>query len=75
MKTYIIIFNDGASIKINATEVEKINDDDWYESHKVLRFLNGKQVVARVNFDNIIGWFDESSVEEEDGDYISYKYK
>lgn len=66
MKTYRIIFNNGESINIEATEVI------WYESNRNLRFLNGKQIVARVNFDNIVGWFDESSVKEDD-DYISYK--
>lgn len=66
MKTYIIIFSNGVSIKIEATEVV------WCESNRTLRFLNKKEVIARLNFDNIIGWFDESNVKE-DADYISYK--
>lgn len=50
---YNIVLYSGKVINIKATEVE------WCEKQRTLRFINDRQIVARINMDNIAGWIDE----------------
>lgn len=47
---YNIVLTDGKIINIKADEVE------WYEKSQMMKLINGKQVVARINMDNVVGW-------------------
>jgi hypothetical protein len=49
---YSIVLTDGRIINIRATEVE------WREESRMIRLFNGKQIVARINMDNVVGWID-----------------
>lgn len=57
---YSIVLTNGKIINVNATEVE------WYEKERMIRLINKRQVVARFNMDNIVGWIDaDFNVESE----------
>ena len=47
---YSIVLTNGKVINVNATEVE------WCEKSRTIRLIEGKQVVARINMDNVVGW-------------------
>ena len=49
---YSILLTDGKIININATEVE------WCEKSRMIKLINGRQIVARINMDNVVGWID-----------------
>lgn len=49
---YSIVLTDGKIININATEVE------WNEKVRMIKLINDKQMVARINMDNVVGWID-----------------
>lgn len=49
---YSIVLTDGKIINIKATEVE------WYEKSRMIKLINDRQIVARVNMDNVVGWID-----------------
>lgn len=49
---YSIVLTNGKIINIKATEVE------WLESSRMLRLINDREVVARINMDSIVGWID-----------------
>ena len=49
---YSIVLTNGKIIDIKADEVE------WYEKVRMIRLLKNKQVVARINMDNVVGWID-----------------
>lgn len=65
---YSIVLTDGKIINIKATEVE------WCEKSQMIKLINGRRIVARINMDNVVGWVDadykvevdpqESEVEE-----------
>ena len=47
---YSIVLTDGKIINIKATEVE------WCEKVRMIKLINGRQIVARINMDNVVGW-------------------
>lgn len=49
---YSIVLTDGKIINIKADEVE------WCEKARMIKLINGKQIVARINMDNVVGWID-----------------
>ena len=57
---YSIVLTDGKIIDIKATDVE------WNEKTRMIRLLDGRQVIARINMDNVVGWIDaEHKAEKE----------
>ena len=60
---YSIVLTDGKIINVNATEVE------WCEKVRMIKLINDRQIVARINMDNVVGWIDaEYKVEFEPQD-------
>ena len=58
---YSIVLTDGKIINIKATEVE------WCEKVRMIKLINGRQIVARINMDNVVGWIDaDYKAESED---------
>jgi len=58
---YSIVLTDGKIINIKATEVE------WYEKVRMIKLINDRQIVARINMDNVVGWIDaDYKAESED---------
>jgi len=55
---YSIVLTDGKIIDIKATEVE------WCEKVRMIKLFNGRQIVARINMDNVVGWIDADSKTE-----------
>ena len=56
-----IVLKDGKVININATGVE------WCEKSRTIKLINNKDVIARINMDNVIGWIDaEHKAESEE---------
>ena len=49
---YSIVLTDGKIINVNATEVE------WCEKVRMIKLINGRRIVARINMDNVVGWID-----------------
>ena len=49
---YSIVLTDGKIINIKATEVE------WCEKVRMIKLINDRQIVARINMDNVVGWID-----------------
>ena len=49
---YSIVLTDGKIINVKATEVE------WYERERMIKLINNRQIVARINMDNVVGWID-----------------
>lgn len=49
---YSIVLTDGKIINVKATEVE------WYEKERMIKLINNRQIVARINMDNVVGWID-----------------
>ena len=47
---YNIVLTNGKIITIKATEVE------WLEKSRMIRLINDRQIVARMNMDNVVGW-------------------
>lgn len=47
---YSIVLTDGKIINIKATEIE------WYEKERMIRLIKDRQIVARINMDNVVGW-------------------
>lgn len=45
-----IVLTDGKIVNIKASEV------DWNEKNRMIRLFDGRQVVARINMDNVAGW-------------------
>lgn len=59
----LIVLNDGKIINIKATVVE------WCERSRTIRLVNDRQIVARINMDNIVGWID-ADYKEESEEYV-----
>ena len=58
---YNIVLTDGKIINAKATEVE------WDEKSRMIRLINGRKIVARINMDNVVGWIDaDYKAESED---------
>lgn len=58
---YSIVLTNGKIINVNATEVE------WYDKTRTIRLINNRNVIARINMDNIVGWIDaDYKAESED---------
>lgn len=58
---YSIVLTDGKIINIKADEVE------WYEKTRMIKLINNKRIVARINMDNVVGWIDtDYKVESEE---------
>jgi len=58
---YNIVLTNGKIINIKATEVE------WCEKVRMIKLINGRQIVGRINMDNVVGWIDaDYKVESED---------
>ena len=49
---YSVVLTDGKIININANQAE------WYEKDRMIKLINDKQTVARINIDNVVGWID-----------------
>lgn len=49
---YSIVLTDGKIINIKADEVE------WNEKTRMIKLINSRQIVARINMDNVVGWID-----------------
>ena len=49
---YSIVLTDGKIINVKATEVE------WCEKVRMIKLINNRQIVARINMDNVVGWVD-----------------
>ena len=49
---YSIVLTDGKIINVKATEVE------WCEKVRMIKLFDGRQIVARINMDNVVGWID-----------------
>ena len=49
---YSIVLTDGKIINVKATEIE------WNERPRMIKLINGRQIVARINMDNVVGWID-----------------
>lgn len=49
---YSIVLTDGKIITIKATEVE------YCEKSRIIKFINGIRVIARINMDNVVGWIE-----------------
>ena len=49
---YSIVLTDGKIINIKATEVE------WCEKSRMIKLINDRRIVARINMDNVVGWID-----------------
>ena len=47
---YSIVLTDGKILNINADEVE------WCEKARMIKLINRRQIVARINMDNVVGW-------------------
>jgi len=62
---YSIVLTDGKIINIKADEVE------WCEKARMIKLINGRRIVARINMDNVVGWIDadyKAESEESDAD-------
>lgn len=57
---YSIVLTDGKIINIKATEVE------WCEKVRMIKLINDRQIVARVNMDNVVGWINADYTESEE---------
>lgn len=58
---YSIVLTDGKIINIKATEVE------WCEKVRMIKLINDRQIVARINMDNVVGWINaDYKAESED---------
>lgn len=56
-----IVLTDGKIVNIKASEV------DWNEKNRMIRLFDGRQVVARINMDNVAGWINaDYKAESED---------
>ena len=55
---YSIALTDGKIINIKANEVE------WNEKVRMIKLINDRQIVARINMDNVIGWIDTDYMAE-----------
>lgn len=49
---YSIVLTDGKIININATAPQ------LDEKTRIVRFFNGRKLVAEINMDNMVGWID-----------------
>lgn len=49
---YSIVLTDGKIINIIADEVE------WCEKARMIKLINSRRIVARINMDNVVGWID-----------------
>lgn len=49
---YSIVLTDGKILNINADEVE------WCEKARMIKLINRRRIVARINMDNVVGWID-----------------
>jgi len=47
---YSIVLTNGKIINIKATEVE------WCETPRMIKLINNRIIVARINMDNVVGW-------------------
>jgi hypothetical protein len=56
-----IVLTDGKIVNIKASEV------DWNEKNRMIRLFNGRQVVARINMDNVAGWINADYKAESEG--------
>ena len=47
-----IVLKDGQTVNINATNVE------WCENSRTIKLVNSndRDIVARINMDNVVGW-------------------
>lgn len=56
---YSIVLTNGKIINIKADDV------CWEEKTKMARFLRDRNMVARINMDNVAGWIKADKVERE----------
>ena len=49
---YSIVLTNGKIINIKADEVE------WCEKARMIKLINKRQIVARINMNNVVGWVD-----------------
>lgn len=47
---YSIILTNGKIINIKATGVE------WYERSRMIKLIDDRKTVAKINMDNVVGW-------------------
>jgi len=53
---FTIVFVDGQKINIIADHVE------WNKESKTVKFYDERDIVARINMDNIIGWINSENI-------------
>ena len=53
---FTIVFVDGQKINIIADHVE------WNKESKTVKFYDERDIVARINMDNIIGWINSKNI-------------
>jgi len=58
---YNIVLTNGKIINIKATDVE------WCEKVRMIKLINGRQIVARINMDNVVGWINADYKAESEG--------
>jgi hypothetical protein len=46
------VLTNGKIINIKAEEVE------WHESVRMIKLINKRHIVARINMDNVVGWIE-----------------
>ena len=58
---YSIVLTDGKTIKIKA------NSAEWNEKTRMVKLINDRRIVARINMDNVVGWIDTDYKAESEG--------
>ena len=58
---YSIVLTDGKIINIEADEIQ------WGEKSQMVKFYNDREMVARINMDNVVGWIDADYKAESEG--------
>lgn len=57
-----IVLKDGKVITTDATGVE------WHEKSRTITLIKKRDVIARINMDNVIGWIDIDAYKAESED-------
>lgn len=55
---YTIVLKNGKIINVKADEVE------WLVESRMIKLINKRRIVARINMDNVVGWIDADYKEE-----------
>lgn len=55
---YSIVLTNGKIINVNATDVE------WNDNSRMIKLINDKTIVARINMDVVAGWINTDCIME-----------